>query len=345
MSEFDSNKITVSDLKSLDSGAKLGFVNYAPRNRCGLETPEVYLPFECRKFNAEDGGAGGGGKLSITLSLKKKGEDPDMDRLIDTIDAIDNRIIDIGVENAVKWGLVKPGKPVNRDMVDNVYTSSIKYSLNKDTGEPLGFPPQLRVKFPEDKSGQILTEVYDQTGKRVYFKDPAEVFRKGAKVRCIIECTGLWCSQKFGLTWKLMKAVVQDASTGSPHIEFSNFKPSPALASGGGGGGGGGEGDAGGNEYDDYERTTGSGSGGSGGGGGGESVVSAMMSAVSAPAPAPAPAPAHVSDDDDDEDEDGDDMPKAPLPTRGVPTRPGVGAGGASAPAFGRKRKPVGVAK
>jgi hypothetical protein len=340
MSEFDSSKITVSDLKTLDSGAKLGFVNYAPRNRCGLETPEVYIPFECRKFNAEDGGAGGGGggKLSITLSLKKKGEDPDMDRLIDTIEAVDNRVIDIGVENALKWGLVKPGKPVNRDLVDNAYTPSIKYSLNKDTGEPLGFPPQLRVKFPEDKSGQILTEVYDQTGKRVYFKDPAEVFRKGSKVRCIIECTGLWCSQKFGLTWKLMKAVVQDASTGSPHIEFSNFKTGAVVGSGGGGGGGGG-GDAGGNEYDDYERgMSGSGSGA----GGGESVVSAMMSAVSAPAPAPAPA--HVSDDDD-EDEDGDDMPKAPLPTRGVPTRPGVGAGGASAPAFGRKRKPVGVAK
>lgn len=339
MPDFDVSKITVSDLKLLGSGAKLGFVNYNVRGRCGLETPEVYIPFDCRKFEG-DGDAGGAGgadgpkKASLTLSLKNRGEDDDMDRLLDVLQAVDDRIIQIGVDNAIKWGIVKAGKKVDRDIVDNVFNPSIKHPVNKETGEPLGYPPQLRVKFPE-KDGVITTEVYNQSGQRVYFKDPAEVFRKGMRVRCILECTGLWCSQKFGLTWKITKAVVQDMNTGVSSIGFSNFKPTVGAGAGAGAGAEG-EGGAGGdttvveNEYDVYDKL-----GGGGGGGGGDSNGS-VLDAVSPAAPAPV-----SGDGEDEDDEDGDDMPKAPVPSK-APTRPAVSGG---APVFGRKRKPVGAGK
>lgn len=338
MSDFDPSKINVSELKLLESGAKLGYVNYV-RGRCGLETPEVYLPFDYtdpKKMGGDtdkSGDSAGKGKPSLVISLKNRGEDADMDRLLDVIEAVDNRVIDIGVENAIKWGIVKAGKKVDRDIVDNVYNPSIKLSLNKDTGEQLPYPPQLRVKLPQDKSGAITTEVYNQNGQRVYFKDPSEVFRKGTRIRGIIECTGLWCSQKFGLTWKLTKAVVQDSAERSSSVGFTKFKPSAnnQASADTSNAGAGASGDASNtDDYDAYDsylkpNTTVNASSAS------ESVLDAVL--PSAPVSAPAPVPT----DDDDEEEDGDDMPKAPVPSR-VPTRPAVSG---APPVFGRKRKPT----
>ena len=101
------------------------------------------------------------------------------------------------------------------EVVDALWTPMLKYSRDKNTGEPnLTKAPVLRVKIPQ-WDGVWKSEIYDEDGAKLFPDSmsqvtPLDFIKKGTQVATIIQCGGLWFANgKFGMTWKLIQAVVQ----------------------------------------------------------------------------------------------------------------------------------------
>ena len=104
----------------------------------------------------------------------------------------------------------------SEDVVEALWTPMLKYSRNKNTGEPdYSRAPVLRVKLAQWE-GVWKSEIYDEDGEKL-FPDasnptitPLDFIRKGGQIATIIQCGGLWFANgKFGMTWKLVQAAVQ----------------------------------------------------------------------------------------------------------------------------------------
>ena len=91
----------------------------------------------------------------------------------------------------------------------------LKYPKNKSTGEPdLTAAPGLRVKLPKWE-GQWKSEIYNEDAEKLFpdpnneLLTPVDFLPKSVKATCLLQCGGLWFANgKFGVTWKLIQAVV-----------------------------------------------------------------------------------------------------------------------------------------
>jgi len=100
------------------------------------------------------------------------------------------------------------------EVVEALYTPMLKYSKDKNTGEPdLSKPPSMRVKIPVWE-GNWRCEVYDDDGHQLFpntsGQTPVDLIPKATSVAVIMTCGGIWFANgKFGVTWKLIQAMVQ----------------------------------------------------------------------------------------------------------------------------------------
>ena len=76
-------------------------------------------------------------KYSIDLSFKGMDENPDMKAFHDNFKALEEKIIDGGLENCVAWFKKDPSK-TSRDSIDDKCNPIIKESKDKETGMPDG---------------------------------------------------------------------------------------------------------------------------------------------------------------------------------------------------------------
>jgi hypothetical protein len=90
----------------------------------------------------------------------------------------------------------------------------LKYSKDKNTGE-LNYskPPSIRVKIPIWE-GVWKCEVYNDDGVCLFPNDknltPVTLIPKATNVKVLMTCGGIWFANgKFGVTWKLIQAMVQ----------------------------------------------------------------------------------------------------------------------------------------
>lgn len=121
----------------------------------------------------------------------------------------------------------------NSEVVDALYTPMLKYSKNKETGEPdLTKAPTLRVKIPMWE-GVWKCEIYDEDENKLYpspanpTATPIEFLQKGINVATLIQCGGIWFANgKFGVTWKLVQAVAQKPRGSLTGSCFIKLKPS-----------------------------------------------------------------------------------------------------------------------
>jgi hypothetical protein len=121
----------------------------------------------------------------------------------------------------------------NAEVVEALYTPMLKYSKNKETGESdLTKAPTLRVKIPMWE-GVWKCEIYDEDENKLYpsltnsTATPIEFLQKGINVATLIQCGGLWFANgKFGVTWKLIQAVVQKPRGSLTGSCFIKLKPS-----------------------------------------------------------------------------------------------------------------------
>jgi hypothetical protein len=172
----------------------------------------------------------GNGKFEMSLQFPN-GEyaSADTDAFLASMQAFEAKIKSDALLLSKEWfGKVHK----NAEVVDALYSPMLKYSKDKETGEPdLTRAPVLRVKLPMWE-GVWKCEVYDEDGLKLFpspdntILTPVDLIQKGTQVMSLIQCGGLWFANgKFGVTWKLIQVVVQKPRASLSGHCFIKLKP------------------------------------------------------------------------------------------------------------------------
>lgn len=209
---FNSNNVKYSAPKANTSGGKsITVLNKLSNTGLRISTP-LMLTWGASDFVDESGK--GNGKFEMSLQFPNDPEDKneDTNALLKNLIEFESKIKTDALKFSKEWfGKIHKSSEV----VDALWTPMLKYSRDKNTGEPnLSKAPVLRVKIPQWE-GVWKSEIYDEDGAKLFPDSmsqvtPLDFIKKGTQVATIIQCGGLWFANgKFGMTWKLIQAVVQ----------------------------------------------------------------------------------------------------------------------------------------
>ena len=212
---IDTSKVTFSQPRVLDNGAKLVYLNYNG-GRLSVQTPWMSMPWKMGVYTEGDYP-----KYSADLTFKGMDDDPELQGFHDKLIKLEEKIIDGGFENSVSWFKKKPS---SRDVVDAQFGRMLKVSTDRDTGEPDGkWPPTMKLKIPR-RDGVWETKVSDKNGQFYDINNKEsddnleELLVKNTRMRAIIQCVGLWVAAKgYMCQWKLTKAEVEVPETSGQH--------------------------------------------------------------------------------------------------------------------------------
>ena len=192
--EFDISKMDYSEPKQLSNGGKAVYLNYDSKQLV-VQTPLMSCPFG---LNLYDGGDYP--KYSVDVSFRDMDNNDKLREFYDMMEAIDEQMVEDAVKNSMAW--FKKRKQ-SKEVVKALYSPLVKLSRDRETGEPDGkYPPTFRVKLPY-RDGNFTFEAFDDKKEKIPSADVEKWLGKGAQVRCLIRCTGLWfAGGKFGTTWR-----------------------------------------------------------------------------------------------------------------------------------------------
>ena len=193
VSEFDSSKITYSDVRPMGPNAKQVYINYDD-SQVVFATPKLKVPFGLSKFEQE----GQNPKYSLDLSFGDLGNEKNK-VFFDAIKSIDEKVLTDATKNSLIW-LRK--RNVSEEVIETLFSPSVKYSKDKVTGEVnTNYPPTIRAKLPY-YNGEFSCSVYDHDRKKL--DEFADKITKGSRVIAVIKCAGVWLAGgKFGITWRV----------------------------------------------------------------------------------------------------------------------------------------------
>ena len=207
--------IKYSAPKANASGGKsVNILNKTTNTGLRLTAP-VMLTWGASDFQDPATGKGNG-KFEMALQFPSEeysNDAQDVAMFLKNMQDLESKIKRDALENSKTWF----GKVLrSEEVVDALYTPMLKYSKNKITGEPdLSRSPTLKVKLPIWE-GKWKCEIYDEEGERLFPNasnpeiTPIDFIQKGTNVGVLIQCGGIWFANgKFGVTWKLIQAMVQ----------------------------------------------------------------------------------------------------------------------------------------
>ena len=195
VASFDASKVTFSPLKMLDSGGKSAFLNYDSRALV-MQIGSLAVPYGMSVFDKA-----GPVKYSVELSLRGyEGADAKAAAIYKALAALDEHMINAGVENSKQWFKAS----LNKDVVKAFYTPTVRFSKDAE-GNPKPYPPTVKLALRQ-RDGKFETAVYDDK-KRPLTDIPLEdVLMKGSQLTALIQCTSVWfAGSKYGLSWKAVQ--------------------------------------------------------------------------------------------------------------------------------------------
>ena len=212
-SNFNSQKISFTAMKSLDSGAKTAYVNY-DGSMFVVQTTSCRLPFGMSCFDKA-----GPAKHSVDICLTGYDETGSKaQQFYNTMVAIDEFMIDQGVRNSKQWFKSE----LSRDVIKAFYTPIIKWSKDKD-GNVKPYPPNIKLNLKKKRDSDAFdVQCYDDQ-RTLYRNIPIEdLLVRGTQMTSLIQCTGIWVSggSKYGLSWKLVQAMITELPQNSRSFTF-----------------------------------------------------------------------------------------------------------------------------
>jgi len=224
---FNPEIIRYSAPKASGSGGKsVNILNKEVRSSLRISTP-LMLTWGASDFVDEKTGEGNG-KYEMALQFPSdEYKNADTDAFLANIQAFEKKVKHDALTYSKDWfGKVHKSD----DVISALWTPVLKYSKDKVTGEPdLSKAPTIRIKIPIWENVWKV-EIYDEEGSALFPNlsnpgvTPLDFLSKGINVALVIQCGGLWFANgKFGMTWKLVQAVVQKpraALTGKCFIQL-----------------------------------------------------------------------------------------------------------------------------
>lgn len=284
-STFDSKRITISALRSLQSGAKSAYLNYGGERLVMQSAVSMSVPFG---LNCAD--KFGPPTYSVELSFRGHEQRPEIKQFMDTMNALDEFMVMEGVKNSKSWFKAD----LSRDVVKAFYTPLVKYSKDKE-GNTLSYPPNIKLKLPKN-NGEFEAKFYDVNGTPYKGVPVEDLLVKGVQVTAIMECTGVWfAGSKYGLTWKAKQIAIHKLPERIGDFAFKGLGSAPAASE---------EEDE--DEVDDDAAFKPAAK---------PSVLAAVLPTASKPQAAVAAA---AQDEDEVDDDDADDMEPIPAPKKPI---------------------------
>lgn len=197
-SNFNVKNISISAPKLLQSGARQAYLNYAGERLVMQTALAMSVPFG---LNTAD--KFGPPQYSVDLSFRGFEQRPEVKEFMDTIQQLDDALLQEGVKNSKAWFKSN----LSMDVVKAFYTPTLKYSKDKD-GNVLSYPPTIKLKLRK-MNDQFETKFYDLNSNPYKNVPVEELLVKGVQVTAIIECAGVWfAGSKFGLTWRAVQIAI-----------------------------------------------------------------------------------------------------------------------------------------
>lgn len=192
--QFEIGKMDYSEPKQLSNGGKAIYLNY-DNKQLVVQTPLMSCPFGLNLFDGGDYP-----KYSVDVSFRDMDNNDKLREFYDMMEAIDEQMVEDAVKNSMAW--FKKRKQ-SKEVVKALYSPLVKLSRDRETGEPDGkYPPTFRIKLPH-RDGNFTFEAFDDKKEKIPSGDVEKWLGKGAQVRCLIRCTGVWfAGGKFGTTWR-----------------------------------------------------------------------------------------------------------------------------------------------
>ena len=196
---FSCANIVITPLKSLDSGAKQAYVNYAydanTRKNLSVQIATLPVPYGMNMFDKA-----GPPKYSVDLSLRGYDDNPKVKQIYEMFTALDEYMIDQGVANSKTWFKAQ----LTRDVVKAFYTPLVRWSKDAE-GNVKPYPPTLKVQLKQ-RDGKFDVTLFDENKNELKGVPLDELLVKGSQVTSVIQCTSLWfAGSKFGLSWKAVQ--------------------------------------------------------------------------------------------------------------------------------------------
>jgi len=222
-STFSVSKVSISQPKVLDSGAKLAYVNYGDSRSLVVQTPSLPSPFGINVFDKN-----GPPKYSLDLALRGyngASPNPKVKAFYDALSSLDEHMIDLGVKNSRLWFK----SDMKREIVQAFYTPTVKFGRDKE-GNQTPYPPNVKLQLRRTRDGAgFETEFYDEKSKTNPNAKPLkdvpveEMLVKKVEVTALMQCTGVWfAGGKYGLSWKAVQVRLDSVPAGLRGNAFVN---------------------------------------------------------------------------------------------------------------------------
>ena len=225
---FNAQNIRYSAPKANAQGGKsINILNKDTNSGLRVAAP-LLLTWGASDF-VDPGTGKGNGKYELSLQFPSADYNTeDAAAFLKNMQAFEAKIKNDALINSKDWfGKVHK----TADVVDALFTPMLKYSKDKVSGEAdTSKAPTLRVKIPIWE-GTWKCEIYDEEETKLYPSigspnTPLDYLQKGINVAVLMQCGGIWFANgKFGITWKLIQAVVQKSRSSLTGTCFIKLKP------------------------------------------------------------------------------------------------------------------------
>ena len=216
-SEFNpKTDITFADPKvnPKTSGKSVGIISTKNKSSLKLRFP-LALTWGAQLFTDQSSG-----RESYSMSIQFPGDGyktPQTDKWLQSMTDMEEVVLTHVMAN---WKKLFNKPTPSREVADALYTRSLKYSKDQSTGEVnMTKSPSMKVKLGY-WDGKFDCEIYSPEGKMLYSNEthpdssPVELIPKASQTAVIVQCGGIWfAGGKFGVTWKLLQAVVKPKPT------------------------------------------------------------------------------------------------------------------------------------
>ena len=202
----------LDELKVNKSGRKSVSLKHAgTKKRLYVATP-LLLTWGANENNFENKG-----NITYDMSLQFPREqdsnyNENTTNFLENMKAIEAAIKQAAITNSKEWFNKTKMSP---DVVDALWNPMLRYRKDQTTNEmDLTSAPTLRVKIPF-WDGEFNCEIYDVNQTQLFPSEDASVLpntliQKGQNVAVVIEAGDIYfVNGKFGITWRLVQAVIQ----------------------------------------------------------------------------------------------------------------------------------------
>jgi len=152
----------------------------------------------------------GNGKFDFTLQFPTDDyKTPETEIALGHLKAFEARVLKAAHENSMLWF----GKKYTPEVLLALWTPMLKHPKDKTTGDPnLSAAPGFKIKLPIWE-GQSKFEIYNEDAVKLFPNENGpsvtDLIEKGISINTLIQCGGVWIAGgKFGITWKLLQAVL-----------------------------------------------------------------------------------------------------------------------------------------